>query len=84
MRVVTLAADLKAAQRTRGVVMTMGALHAGHVALVEAARDWDEKQRATVRAAAEKWSRDDEAFDGLLRALGGALPPSGTDPIPED
>ncbi|NLF05705.1 MAG: hypothetical protein GX593_11990 [Actinomycetales bacterium] len=52
--------------------------------LVEAARDWDEKQRATVRAAAEKWSRDDEAFDGLLRALGGALPPSGTDPIPED
>ena len=46
--------------------------------LVEAAGHWDEAQRATVRAAAQEWAREDEAFEALVVARGG-LP--GTDPI---
>lgn len=56
----------------------------GSQRLVEAAGHWDEAQRATVRAAAQEWAREDEAFEALVVALGGGLPPSGTDPIPED
>jgi len=52
--------------------------------LAAGAGAWDAKQRVAVREAAAEWAREDEAFEELVLALGGALPPSGTDPIPED
>ncbi len=45
---------------------------------------WGLQERAAVLPVIERWAREDEAWEDLFVALGGAVPPSGTDPIPED
>ena len=86
MRVVTTAAELDAAglraDRTagrRGVVMTMGALHEGHVALIRAAREACDQVVVTIfvnplqfndPADLERYPRDLDADLALLEPLG--------------
>ncbi len=81
MRIVHTAAELSAfaTSGTRAVVMTMGALHEGHVALVKAARDAADQVVVTVfvnplqfndPADLERYPRDLEADAALLESLG--------------
>ncbi len=81
MKIVTATNDLAApiAGRRRGVVMTMGALHEGHVALVRAAREACDEVLVTVfvnplqfndDADLERYPRDLDADLALLEPLG--------------
>ena len=79
MRTVTHARDLEAPTRKRGVVMTMGALHEGHLALVRAARETCDEVVVTIfvnplqfndAADLERYPRTLEADAELLRASG--------------
>ena len=79
MRTVTHARDLEAPTRKRGVVMTMGALHEGHLALVRAARETCDEVVVTIfvnplqfndAADLERYPRTLEADSELLRASG--------------
>lgn len=80
MRIVTTAADLaRSGTASRAVVMTMGALHEGHLALVRAARAAADEVVVTVfvnplqfddPADLERYPRDLDADLALLEPLG--------------
>src|SRR6188768_4326176 len=79
MRTVTHARDLEAPTRKRGVVMTMGALHEGHLALVRAAREACDEVVVTIfvnplqfndPADLERYPRNLDADLALLEPLG--------------
>lgn len=79
MRVVGTAAELGVPPTRRGVVMTMGALHEGHLALVRAAREACDGVIVTIfvnplqfndPADLERYPRDLEADLALLEPLG--------------
>ena len=79
MRVIAVADELPPARGTRGVVMTMGALHAGHVALVRAAREACDEVVVTIfvnplqfndDADLERYPRNLDADLALLEPLG--------------
>lgn len=93
MRVGTSARDLGAPSGRRGVVMTMGALHEGHVALVQALRGLCDELVVTIfvnplqfndPADLERYPRDLEADLALLEPLGVDLvfAPSGDEIYP--
>lgn len=79
---------------SRGVVMTMGALHEGHVALVRAAREQCDEVIVTIfvnplqfndAADLERYPRDIEADAALLEPLGVDVlfAPAGADVYPD-
>ena len=79
MRVVTTAAELGAKRGRRGVVMTMGALHEGHLALVRGARDACDEVVVTIfvnplqfgdPADLERYPRNLDADLAVLEPLG--------------
>jgi pantoate--beta-alanine ligase len=80
MRIITKAAELaRTGTATRAAVMTMGALHEGHLALVRAARETADEVVVTVfvnplqfndPADLERYPRDLEADRNLLEPLG--------------
>ena len=79
MKLITAVGELPAARGRRGVVMTMGALHEGHVALVRAAREACDEVVVTIfvnplqfnePADLERYPRNLDADLALLEPLG--------------